>query len=280
MLAGASADNAIRDFAAAKTDLVLGGTFADLPLTRAVKLQRNALRFDPASGLFGLVPAKSGGPLDKADVRHLLAQAIDRANFVAALGVPGLDPRATLLEPGLDGIPPPAAPAWFATPLGNRLPALRAQADRLFGKTKPIIHIALPQGLGSDLLLQELARDWAAIGLTVERAKGDDADFALIDEVAPSSSPAWFTRRFRCGVAPVCDPQADELMDAARQSPVPAQRYALLVQAARRVDDGQLFIPITAPVRWSLVSVRIQNFAGNRYARHTLTDLEQQPGRD
>jgi peptide/nickel transport system substrate-binding protein len=69
-------------------------------------------------------------------------------------------------------------------------------------------------------------------------------------------------------------------MDAARQSPVPAQRYALLVQAAGRIDDEQLFIPITAPVRWSLVSARVQNFAGNRYARHTLTDLEQQPGRD
>jgi peptide/nickel transport system substrate-binding protein len=46
------------------------------------------------------------------------------------------------------------------------------------------------------------------------------------------------------------------------------------------MDEVQLFIPITAPVRWSLVSRRIQGFAGNRYARHTLTDLEQQPGRD
>jgi peptide/nickel transport system substrate-binding protein len=185
-----------------------------------------------------------------------------------------------LLEPGLDGIPPPAAPAWFGTPLGNRLPALRAQADRLFGKTKPVIRVALPQGPGADLLFQEVARDWGAIGLTAERAKGDQADFALIDEVAPSSSPAWFARRFRCDVVAICDLQADQLMDAARQSPVPAQRYALLVQAAGRIDDEQLFIPITAPVRWSLVSARVQNFAGNRYARHTLTDLEQQPGRD
>jgi len=58
--------------------------------------------------------------------------------------------------------------------------------------------------------------------------------------------------------------------------PAPPQRYALLGQAAARVDEAQLFIPITAPIRWSLVSARIQNFAGNRYARHTLTDLEQQ----
>lgn len=60
--------------------------------------------------------------------------------------------------------------------------------------------------------------------------------------------------------------------------PVAAQRYALLVEAAGRIDDSQLFIPITAPVRWSLVSGRVQNFAGNRYARHTLTDLEEKGG--
>ena len=76
---------------------------------------------------------------------------------------------------------------------------------------------------------------------------------------------------------PICDTQADQLMDGARQTPVPAQRYALLGQAAARIDDAQLFIPIAAPVRWALVSARIQNFAGNRYARHTLTDLEALP---
>jgi oligopeptide transport system substrate-binding protein len=278
LLAGESADAAINDFAASKNDLVLGGTFLDLPLTRRVRLAGGALRFDPASGIFGLAPARAGGPLDQPQVRQLLAQALDRANFVNALGVPGLAARATLLEPGLDGVPAPAVPAWFGTPTGDRLPLLRAQADRLFGKTKPVITVALPAGPGSDLLFQELKRDWNALGLTVEQAPMTDADFTLIDEVAPSSSPSWFVRRFRCGVVPVCDAQADQLMDAARTMPIAAQRYALLTEAAARIDDVQLFIPITAPVRWSLVSGRVQNFAGNRYARHTLTDLEQKGG--
>jgi oligopeptide transport system substrate-binding protein len=139
----------------------------------------------------------------------------------------------------------------------------------------------LPPGPGANFLLLELERDWGALGLDVAPAQDPGAaDFTLIDEVAPSSSPAWFVRRFRCGAVPICDAQADQLMDAARQMPVPAQRYALLVQAAGRIDDAQLFIPITAPVRWSLVSNRVQNFAGNRYARHTLTDLEQQSTSD
>jgi peptide/nickel transport system substrate-binding protein len=158
----------------------------------------------------------------------------------------------------------------------QRLAALRAQSVQLFGKNRPIIRVALPPGPGADFLFDELKRDWGAIGLEVEREQAPaGADFELIDEVAPSSSPAWFVRRFRCGVVPVCDGQADQLMDAARTMPVPTQRYALVVEAATRIDASFLFIPITAPVRWSLVSGRVLNFSGNRYARHTLTDLEQ-----
>jgi oligopeptide transport system substrate-binding protein len=279
ILTGKAADQAIADFARGDTDLVLGGTFGDLPLAQRTKLPRDALRFDPASGLFGLVPVSGRAPFDNPDVRRLLTQALDRGNLVAALAVPGLAPRATLLEPGLDGMAAPLDPQWSAVSISDRLPALRAASDRLFGKTKPVIEVALPPEVGADLLLGELKRDWGAIGLSVEQVQsGGSADFALIDEVAPSASASWFVRRFRCGIVPVCDTQADQLMDAARQASVPAQRYALLAQAAARIDDQQLFIPITAPVRWSLVSSRVQNFAGNRYARHTLTGLEQQPG--
>ena len=278
LLAGGSAEEAIAAFARSKTDLVIGGSFIDVPLARRGPLPRAALRFDLTSGLFGLVPTSARGPLAKPEARHLLSQALDRANFVNALGIPGLAARATLLEPGLDGIPTPIAPNWLGIPLAQQLPDLRARSNKLFGKTKPTIRVALPAGPGADILLNELKRDWGAIGLTVEAASGPGgADFALIDEVAPSSSPAWFARRFHCGVVAVCDDQADQLREAARLTPVAAQRSAMLAQAASRIDELQLFIPLTAPVRWSLVSSRIQNFAGNRYARHTLTDLLDQP---
>jgi oligopeptide transport system substrate-binding protein len=279
VLSGSAAQPAVQAFAAGKADLVLGGTFADLPFAQRVRLPRGTLRFDPASGLFGLVPVRAGSDLDKPDVRRLLSQAINRDALVGAFAVPGLAARGTVLEPGLDGIPAPAVPAWLAVPLDTRRAALVAEANRLFAKQKPTIQIELPQGPGADLLLQELSRDWGALGFNVERAASRaTADFRLIDAVAPSSSPAWFVRQFRCEATPVCDPDADALMDAARQSQVPAQRYALLVQAAGKIDDGQLFLPLTAPVRWSLVSGRIQGFAGNRFAVHTLTDLERRPG--
>lgn len=279
LLTGAPVRQAVEAFANAKTDLVLGGTFADLPFARAAKLPRDSLQFDPASGLFGLIPVRSDNHLDNPDVRRMLSQAIDRDLIVNALAVPGLAARATLLEAGLDQLAPPVAPAWLATPLSERLTGLRAQADRIYGANKPSLRIAVPEGPGGDILLAAITRSWAPLGFSVERAPNpDSADFALIDQVAPSASAAWFVRRFRCGAAPLCDADTDKLIEAARETPVPQQRYALLQQAAGRIDDLQLFLPITAPVRWSLVGRRIDGFAGNRFAVHTLTDLQQRPG--
>jgi oligopeptide transport system substrate-binding protein len=270
-------EQALKAFAAEKTDLVLGGTFADLPLAQAAEISRRALRFDPASGLFGLIPSRQEGPLASSEARQLLSQAIDRDALVASFAVPGLAPRATVLEPGLDNIADPVPPDWVAAPIADRRQALAAAAKRLFnGKAMPTVSVALPEGRGGDLLYQRLSSDWGALGLTVRRVGSDDsADFALVDEVAPSTSASWFLRHFRCDAAAVCDAHADELLKAAQDSLVPAQRSALLADAAQHIDAQQLFLPLAAPIRWSLVSPRIAGFAGNRFAIHTLTGLEQ-----
>ena len=275
-LSGATAEKAVQLFAGGGADLVLGGTYADLPFAQRIKLPRGSLRFDPASGLFGLVPTRAAGTLADPGVRQLLSQAIDRDALMDAMRVPGLAARATVLEPGLEGLGPPVAPAWTATPLVQRRPGLAAESQRQFGAEKPVVRIFLPTGPGADILFDRLKFDWGILGIDVQRAANVAAsDLKLVDSVAPSSSPAWFLRQFRCGVAPICNADADELLDAARDTLIPAQRSALLAQAAAKIDEVQLFIPLTAPVRWSLVSTRVQGFAGNRYARHTLTDLEQ-----
>jgi peptide/nickel transport system substrate-binding protein len=276
-LSGASAQAAIEAFADGTADLVLGGTFADLPYLARDKLPRRALQFDPASGLFGLVPARNAGPAANENIRKLLSQAIDRDALIAALSVPGLVPRATVLEPGLDNIPDPQAPQWTATPLTDRRAELVANARKLFPQDKAAtVRLALPAGPGGEILFNRLAADWGALGINVERAgKGAPADFILIDEVAPSSSASWFVRRFRCNKVPVCDPAIDEVMDSARTTSVLPQRSALLLDASRQIDSKQLFLPIAAPIRWTLVGARIAAFAGNRFAIHTLTGLEQ-----
>ena len=89
ILAGKPAAAAVQSFLKGETDLVLGGTFGDLPYARADKLPKAALRFDPAAGLFGLVPARASGPAADPEIRQLLSQAIDRQALIDALNVPG-----------------------------------------------------------------------------------------------------------------------------------------------------------------------------------------------
>ncbi|MEO7257385.1 MAG: ABC transporter substrate-binding protein [Sphingomicrobium sp.] len=282
LLRGATAPAGVRSFVAGDIDLFLGASFAELPLARRVKLPRGALQFDPVAGLFGLVPARAGGPLADPEVRKLLSQAIDHDGLIAALDVPGLVGRATILEAGLDGVPDPVTPHWMTVAVADRRPSLIAAANQLFGNDpRPVLRIVLPEGPGAQRLFNRLAADWRVLGIKLQRAaKGEAADLILIDTVAPSTSPAWFLRRFRCDLVPICDQQADALLEAARAAPVADQRGALLVEASRIMDNQQLFIPIAAPVRWSLVSNRILGFAGNRFGRHTLTGLDQKLNRE
>ena len=275
ILSAMPAAKGIAEFRAGRIDLLLGGTVADLPLAIRARLPRGALRFDPAGGLFGLVPARIDGPLGEPEVRRLLAQAIDRDALINALAVPSLAPRATLLQAGLEGLADPLQPDWLGQPIAERRAALAAEAQRLFGDgERPQVRVALPEGIGGDLILARLFADWGAIGVGVERAaKGQRADLALVDAVAPSLSPAWYLRHFRCGRAPFCLEEADELLDAAREAPVAAQRAALFDQVAKLMDDAHLFLPLAAPIRWSLVGDRAPGFQENRFARHPLAGI-------
>lgn len=272
---------AIAAFARNKVDLVLGGTLADLPLATSANLPRGALRFDPAIGLLGLVPTRRDGPLSEPDLRRLLGEAIDRDALVGALAVPGLAPRATVLQAGLEGVADPVQPPWLAQPLAERRATLAREAQRIFGATKPpILRIALPDGPGADMVLARLAADWGPLGVTVERAQSaGSADLKWVDSVAPSTSPAWFLRQFRCAVSPVCIEEADTLLDSARAAPDAAQRGALLGQAAALIDQAHVFIAVAAPVRWSLVGDRATGYQDNRFARHSLADMRQRASR-
>jgi peptide/nickel transport system substrate-binding protein len=281
-LSAMTAQQAIASFDGGGADLVLGGTFVDLPLVRTSKNARNALRFDPVAGLFGLVPARKGGPIANPELRSLLNRAIDRDALVAALQVPGLVPRATLLQSGLESMGPPAPPAWTNVPIAERRRTLFAEAQAMAGPEGPItIAIALPDGPGATILFDRLASDWAAVGIKLVRAdKGIAADLRLVDAVAPSSSPAWFVRSFRCTAVPLCSADADSAMDSARAATVADQRVAFFQEANRLLEEKTLFSPLAAPVRWSLVGKRIDGFAENIVARHPLTRLGERLSRE
>ncbi len=274
-LSGGEAPKLIAAFAKGDLELVLGGTVADLPYAFLAKVPRGSRRFDPVAGLFGLQPTGRREALRERDVRRLLSSAIDRDALIAGLHVNGLQPRATILQAGLEGAGVPQQPAWLSQPAIERRQVLIAEAHRLFGEVElPTLSVFLPTGPGGDYLLARLRYDWGPLGLRVDRARTPaSADLVWIDEVAPSLSPAWFLRRFRCDMVPICLEDADPLLDQARLTPDSAQRAQLFLEAARMMDDAQLFIPIAAPIRWSLVSGRAPGFEENPFARHTFVGL-------
>jgi len=277
----ASAREAIQQFRAGKAGLVLGGTFADLPLVPRDRSTRNSLRFDPVAGLFGLVPARATGPIADAQLRGLLDEAINRDALIAALNVPNLVPRTTILQAGLEGNANPQTPAWAGTALQDRYNEVVGQARTAMGPRRLSLSVALPTGPGADLLFERLKADWGPLGVDLVRVGwGASADLKLVDAVAPSSTPAWFVRSFRCGVVPVCLPEADKLMDDGRDTQVAAQRTAFLAEAGRMLDDKTLFLPLAAPVRWSLVSADLPGFSENIFARHPLSGLRDKPTRE
>ena len=282
-LRSAEAAKAIALFRDGKAALVLGGTFVDLPsVPRGNRNLRNALRFDPVAGLFGLAPARSSGPLADKQLRELLNRSINREALVAALNVPGLVPRATLLQSRLEGGANPPAPAWTALPFPERRARAISEARTAIGGDEALkLALALPDGPGADVMFARLAADWRPLGIELTRAgKGVRADLKLVDQVAPSISPAWFVRSFRCGLAPLCSPEADTLMQSAREATSARQRAAMLAEAGRLIDEDVLFLAIAAPVRWSLVSDGLPGFAENIFARHPLSGLRDKPGRE
>ena len=274
LLRGDGAAVAAARFDEGEADLVLGGTLGDLPLARAVGAPAAQLLFDPAAGMFGLAFTAPEGAFARMETRHALAMAIDRAALAAAAGVPGLQARESLLPPGIEGLPQVSAPAWIRDPL----PARRARAAALLRDAQEegrlTVRVALPAGPGYRLLFARLRRDWAAVGVEARRVPaGAPADLRLIDEVAPAGLASWYLRHFSCEANRICDPAADEMMAAARIAPDAATRRARLADADRLLAGLGPFIPLTAPVRWSLVAPRLTGFRPNAFGRHPVGEL-------
>ena len=271
LLRGERSALAVARFEAGAADLVVGGTLGDLPIARASNQPAGRLVFDPVGGMLGLAFAHRDGPLTNPDIREALSMALDRAAIVQAFGIANWQPRETLLPAGIVDQPQPAAPTWPASLALRRHEAAAAIAG--FGD--PVtIRVALPDGPGYRLLFAYLRRDWRAIGVTAERvAMNQSADLKLIDEVAPANLATWYLRHFACESSPVCDPTADEILAAARLAPNAVERRDHLARADRLLTDLSFYVPIAAPVRWSLVSQRLNGFRPNPFARHPAGEL-------
>ena len=271
-LRGERAAAAIARFARGETDFVTGGTLGDLPLARAAGLPGNRLAFDPALGLLGLSFAAGEGPLTDPAVRRALSMAIDRDAIAAALAVPTLQPRTSLVPPIAFELPTPALPDWTASPMPMRR---QVAARTISALDEPLrVRVAMPEGPGYRLLFAHLRRDWRLIGVEAQRvAANAPAELRLIDEVAPEVIATWYLRHFTCDAARVCDPAVDQALQAARIARSAAERQGQLAIADQILNSVTPFIPLGSPIRWSLVSPRLTGFRTNMFARHPPATL-------
>ncbi len=279
ILRGEHAALAVARFARGMAGLVTGGTAGDLPIARAADIRAVAVRFDPVAGLFGLEYLRKDGPLADPELRRALNMAIDRGALVGALGVPGLLAQETLVATGIEELPNPALPDWAASPL----PARRARAAAIVagasGEEALKLRVALPKQPGYRLVFAHLRRDWRAIGVDAEAVEEENgADLRLVDAVAPATLGSWYLRRFSCASSAVCSPEVDTMLEQARNAQNAAERQALLASADTALTGISPFIPLAAPVRWSLVSPRLTGFQPNPFGRRYIGGLVE-PGR-
>ena len=281
-----SAQEATARFSDGAFDAVLGGDLGSLPLAETGPLSSGTLRIDATFGHFGLLVRSEQGLLSNDGVREGLAMAIDRAALLANYNVGGWVPTTRPVSPGLPGDPGLVAERWvdediadLRTEAGARIIGWRRQFGTGDLSQPAPVEIWMPEGIGYDRLFDNLADQFAQIGLQLNRAESaGSADLVLVDRVARYPAPRWFFNQLHCSLRRgLCSEEVDALVATALQEPDRDMRATLMAQAEAELTLSNVFIPIGSPLRWSLVRGGVEGFFGNPYAFHPLPDMAQIP---
>ena len=280
-LTAGPATAATKAFSDGRYELLLGGTLATLPLADVGPLARGTVRLDSALGLFGLDVVRAADFLADPQNREALALALDRPALIKPFNLAGWIPTTRVVTPDLPDDPGLVGERWPDLDLAARRAAAAGRVARwkaAHGGTLAL-SVALPDGPGSDTLFAGLAEQYAAIGLTLTRARAATrADLALRDRVARFAGARWFLNQFHCGMSTaICSPDVDLLVGLAVAARDPAQQAGYLAQAEAALAATNGYIPIGAPIRWSLVRSGVAGFAENVWAIHPLFPLTRAP---
>jgi ABC-type oligopeptide transport system substrate-binding subunit len=268
---------ALAAFDRGEVDVVLGGTIASWPLADPGPLSRGNVRVDNVIGLFGLQVLRDRGFLAEPRNREALALAIDRSALTSHFNISGWVPSTRIVPAAIAGAD--ATERWAGIDAEQRRAAAasRVAAWRAGpGKGKaPVLTIALEDEPGFAMLYNELAAQLGKAGITLVRVvPGEAADLALVDRVARYAEPRWFLNQFNCSLRRgLCDSSADEAVQAALSAPDQKTRADDLARAEALLTEANVYIPIGAPLRWSMVRGNVDGFAANAWAWHPLPDM-------
>lgn len=279
VLQALESSEAISLFADGEIDLLLNGTLSDLPRVELGPLSRGAIQIDPAVGLFGLAFLNSNGVLSDPARREALSMAIDRNTLLEPFGLNGWQVTALIVPESLAVGSISQVSRWNDMSIDDR----RAEALRRITAwentegIEALVRVRLPDGPGSDQLFSQLAQSWQVIGVESVRVGTDDAaDLEMRDRVARYSSPRWFLNQFNCEITRgLCSQQADAIVRSSLDLQGPLTKAQALADAHAQLVSEEVFIPLGAPVRWSLVRGSVTGFETNPWAIHPLFPLSQ-----
>ncbi|MFZ1742528.1 MAG: ABC transporter substrate-binding protein [Pontixanthobacter sp.] len=277
-----SAEEATAAFENDEVDAVFNGRLLSLPLADTGPLARGTVRLDVVVGLFGLQVKNSKGILADPARRAALSMAIERETLLDSFGVGGWIPSSGIVPAGLPSEPVEVQQPWAEFALLDR----QAEARRRIsswkngeGKGKANLTLALPRMPGSNQLFMALKEDFDEVGITLVRVGPDDpADLQLIDRLARYGDARWFLNQFNCSLKRgPCSAEADALVQTAITETDPVKRGQILAEAERALLQSNIYIPLGAPVRWSLIRGGIDGFSENASGVHPLFPLAMRP---
>ncbi|MXO55486.1 ABC transporter substrate-binding protein [Pontixanthobacter gangjinensis] len=278
----APADEATKSFQNDEADVVFNGRLLSLPLAATGPLTRGTVRLDIVVGLLGLQISNSNGLLASPARREALTKAIDRETLLESFAVGGWVPASQIVPAGLPSEPISVTVPWAETPILDRQADARRQINAWKngeGRGQAKLTISLPRMAGSNLFFVALKEDFEAIGITLERVGPDDpSDLKLVDRIARYGDARWFLNQFNCSLKRgLCSARADALVGAAVAESDPVERSQLLAAAERALLEENVYIPLGAPVRWSLISGGVDGFIENPSGMHPLFPMALRP---
>lgn len=281
-VASMTVEDAAAGFEAGEIDAVLNGDLLSLPAVETGPLSSGTLRLDGVFGLFGLQINNSSGLLAERPLREAIAMGIDRSTVLQTFNLGGWLPSTRIIPLGLPNDAQRSTERWADMSFEDRqIEAKRRvigwRAQNL--STEATLTISLPVSPGSDILFAELARSFADIGIDLTRAAvGERADLELVDSLARYADRRWFLNQFNCSLKKgLCSAEADALVLDAISARDPLVREQLLVEAEEELLASQAYIPIGAPVRWSLIRGGVDGFVENSWGLHPLFPMALRP---
>ncbi|MGB7373341.1 ABC transporter substrate-binding protein [Pontixanthobacter sp.] len=277
-----SAEAATQAFEDGETDAVFNGTLSNLPLADIGPLSAGTVRLDAVFGLYGIAVRSRNGFLADAENREALALAIDRETILQPFNIGGWIATTRIIPPNLPDANVAQGERWADLSLETRQERARARVTawkNANAGTVPRLSLALPDGPGSDIMMRELSADYAVVGIELVRAEdGQRSELVLVDQLARYGDVRWFLNQLNCAVARgICSSEADRLVAQALREDDPATRLALLTDAERVLLSENGYIPIGAPIRWSLIRGGVEGFEENRWGLHPLFPMALRP---